>query len=205
MRRRFPPIESRRLSRRAACLRLGTGLPVVWAVAAKAAPLPKGPRAPPAEVAAALPDVRLHGSGRLTFFGLHVYDARLWVGGSFAPGAYATHPLALELEYARSLEGALIAERSLVEMRKLRGLPEPKARAWLAQLRGILPNVGPGDRLTGVQRPGQATQFFFNGQARGEVADAEFTSAFFSIWLSPGTSEPQLRLALLSPQAGGTP
>jgi hypothetical protein len=156
---------------------------------------------PPAEVAAALPDVRLHGSGRLTFFGLHVYDARLWVGNGFAPVAYESHPLALELEYARSLEGLLIAERSLFEIRKQRGLTEPKARAWLAQLQGILPDVAAGDRLTGVQRPGQATLFFFNGQVRGEVVDAEFTSAFFSIWLSPNTSEPRLRLALLQPQA----
>ena len=61
----------------------------------------------------------------------------------------------------------------------------------------IFPDVKAGDRLTGVQRPGEATRFFVNGQAGGEVRDAEFTRLFFGIWLSPRTSQPQLREALL--------
>ena len=58
-------------------------------------------------------------------------------------------------------------------------------------------DVKNGDRLTGIQRPGAAARFFFNGQFRGEVADAEFTRPFFGIWLSQRTSEPRLREQLL--------
>ena len=36
------------------------------------------------------------------------------------------------------------------------------------------------------------------GRTVGEVADAEFARLFFGIWLSPRTSEPQLRQALLA-------
>jgi Chalcone isomerase-like len=65
----------------------------------------------------------------------------------------------------------------------------------------LFPDVRGGDRLTGVQRPGQAARFFLNGVLRGEVPDADFTRLFFGIWLSPRTSEPRLRAQLL----GGTP
>jgi hypothetical protein len=57
--------------------------------------------------------------------------------------------------------------------------------------------VQAGDRITGVQRPREATRFFVNARAVGDVRDAEFTRLFFGIWLAPQTSEPRLRDALL--------
>ena len=75
----------------------------------------------PSEVVAALPGARLQGAGLLRFLGLRVYDIRLWTG-AIAVGAdwaqAAATPLALEIEYARALEGAQIAERTLKEMRR---------------------------------------------------------------------------------------
>jgi Chalcone isomerase-like len=177
----------------AASLALACHLPGAWA----STPLE---RKPPAEVLAALPDAQYRGGGKLTFFRLHVYDARLWVGSNFRPDTYEQQTLALELAYARSLNGELIAERSLVEMRKVSDVSPSQADSWLPQMKKMFPDVAVGDRITGVQFPGESTRFFLNGQPRGEVRDAEFTRAFFSIWLSPRTSEPKLRLALLMPQ-----
>jgi hypothetical protein len=151
----------------------------------------------PAEVAAELPGARLLGSGRLTYFGLSVYDARLWVGDGFAAEQYGTKPLALELEYARTLYGSLIAERSLDEMKRVGGFSDEQAQRWLDTMKKTFPDVNKGDRITGLQRPGEATRFFFNSAPRGEVRDADFTRRFFGIWLSPQTSEPKLRQALL--------
>ena len=37
-----------------------------------------------------------------------------------------------------------------------------------------------------------------NGKPTGEIRDAEFARLFFGIWLSPKTSEPELRAALLA-------
>ncbi len=68
----------------------------------------------------------------------------------------------------------------------------------------ILPDVKAGDRLTGVQRPGEGSRFFVNGQTSGEVRDAEFTRLFFDIWLSPRTSQPRLREALLGTKGNAT-
>ena len=40
-------------------------------------------------------------------------------------------------------------------------------------------------------------RFFVNGQLKGDVREPEFARFFFGIWLSPKTSEPTLRDALL--------
>jgi Chalcone isomerase-like len=155
--------------------------------------------APPAEVAAELTGARLLGSGRLTFLGLHIYDARLWAGDGFTADGFERHPIALELIYARTLYGKLIAERSLDEMKRIGGFSEEQGERWLASMKQTFPDVAKGDRITGVQRPQEAARFFHNGTSRGELRDAEFTRRFFGIWLSPQTSEPKLRLSLLGP------
>lgn len=175
---------------RRALLQAGAGAAAVvsWPVRASIAP---------PEIAAELPGVRLLGSGRLRFLGLQVYEARLWAPRPLADDDYARVPLALEIEYARRLVGRLIAERSIIEMRRVGPFDDARAERWQAQLAAILPDVDRGDRLTGVQLPGTAARFFANGRAIGEVRDAEFTRLFFGIWLSPQTSEPQLRAALL--------
>src|SRR5512141_3284102 len=65
-----------------------------------------------------LPGARLAGQGRLTWWGLEVYDARLWVPPGFAAADFADHPFALELRYLRELRGAAIAQHSIDEMRR---------------------------------------------------------------------------------------
>lgn len=151
----------------------------------------------PPEVAAELPGARLVGNGRLRFLGLAVYDARLWAPRTPSPEEWAALPLALEIEYARALAGLLIAERSIAEMRRVGAFGDAQAQRWQAQLAAIIPDVQAGDRVTGIQRPGEATRFFVNARPVGEVRDAEFTRLFFGIWLAPQTSEPRLRDALL--------
>ncbi len=157
----------------------------------------------PAEVAAELLGSRLLGAGRLTWFGLSVYDARLWAGERFSAAQFEREPLALELQYARTLQGKQIAERSLTEMQRFGAVSEADAARWLVLMTQLFPDVNRGDRLTGVHRPGEAARFYFNGKLLGEVRETDFARRFFGIWLSPQTSEPQLRLALIGgPRAG---
>lgn len=194
---KLPPSTTRRDWLRAAlALGLSVATPWSWAMSTTVA------KKPPEEVLAALPGAHYRGSGKLTFLRLHVYDASLWVQSNFNPEGFEKQALALELAYARSLKGELIAERSLVEMRKHIEVSPPQAELWLAEMKRIFPDVAAGDRITGLQFPGESTRIYFNGKLRGEVRDADFTRAFFSIWLSPRTSEPKLRLALLKPNLG---
>ena len=154
--------------------------------------------APPAEVATEIPGARLQGSGTLRFLALRVYDARLWTGATTVPGAdWAAAALALELEYARSLDGVRIAERSLTEMRRQGEIAADVAERWLGAMKQLFPDVKAGDRITGINVPGLGARFYINGRLKGEVRDLNFARYFFGIWLSPKTSEPALRDTLL--------
>jgi hypothetical protein len=152
----------------------------------------------PAEMLSEWPAARLQGSGRLRFLGLLVYDIRLWTSEPRLSGDdWARTPLALEIEYARALVGKLIAERSIEEMRRSGPIAAETEARWLGAMTDLFPDVKTGDRITGMQRPGSTTRFFYNGALRGEVRDADFTRRFFGIWLAPATSEPKLRESLL--------
>ena len=169
-----------------------------------AMPLPAAPSAAvqaPAEVAGVMPAARLQGSGTLRYFGLAIYEARLWAAPDFAPGRYDAHTFALELRYARKLNGSAIAERSITEMRRVGQFDPAQAKAWLEQMTQAFPDVKAGDRLTGVRGPGGVTRFYSNGQSTLSIADPEFGRLFFGIWLSGKTSEPALRRELIGPNS----
>ena len=186
------------LSRRHALIALGAG------AAGGLFPLVATAQGLPAEVAAELPGAKLQGSGRLRYFGLRIYEARLWAPAAVSATDWARTPLALELQYARSLVGRLIAERSLEEMRRQGEIDAARAERWLGRMKELFPDVSEGDRITGVKRPGEATRVFFNGSLRGELRDADFTRMFFGIWLSPQSSEPAMRDALLGAAKAGS-
>jgi hypothetical protein len=160
---------------------------------------------PPMEVQIELPGARLQGSARLRFFGLHIYDARLWVESDYpldspAREDFMRHDLLLEIQYARALAGKTIAERSLEEMERSGPLDKATAQSWLTFMVQTFPNVVDGTRLSALQKPSDAVRFFVDGKAAGELRDSEFARRFFGIWLSPLTSQPQMRQQLL----GGT-
>ena len=66
----------------------------------------------------------------------------------------------------------------------------------------MIPDVRTGDRVMGIHQPGVGAAFWVNDKNTGEIQDAEFARLFFGIWLSPNTSEPKLRDALLAGAAG---
>ncbi|HPM68406.1 MAG TPA: hypothetical protein PLX45_19245, partial [Piscinibacter sp.] len=47
--------------------------------------------AAPPEVVAELPGAQLLGNGRLSFLGLHIYDARLWIDEGFSADRFDRH------------------------------------------------------------------------------------------------------------------
>ncbi len=176
----------------------GAGL----AGAARANTPAAGAHPTPGEVASHLPGARLHGQARLRFLGMSVYDARLWAGTRLQPTDWMQAPLALELEYLRNLNGAQIAERSLAEMRKQADIAPTDGERWLAAMKASFPDVRAGDRITGLLQPGRGVRFFVNGSPKGEIAEPDFARLFFGIWLSPRTTEPAMRDALLGLERG---
>lgn len=155
----------------------------------------------PPEVAQSLPQGQALGAGRMRYLLWDVFDATLWTLAGFRGAQYFEHAFALELRYLRKLSGAALVDSSLQEMRRAGSLDASKEPAWTAAMQSAFADVQPGDRITGVHRPGAGARFYFNGRLRASVDDAAFARAFFGIWLSPSTSEPRLRSALLSGSA----
>jgi len=145
-----------------------------------------------------LAGARLVGQGSMRFLGFEVYRARLWAQPGFDADQYSAHPLALELTYQRNFTAEAIAKRSIEEMRRVGRFTPQQATRWQQALQAALPDVKPGDRLLGLYQPGTGAVFKMGGRVVGEVADAEFSRLFFGIWLSPQTSEPGLRQALIA-------
>ncbi|HEX7642867.1 MAG TPA: chalcone isomerase family protein [Burkholderiaceae bacterium] len=151
--------------------------------------------AAPPHIASALPEAHLAGAGTYRWFGLHVYDAELWVG----PQGYQAEaaPFALDLRYSHAFAGKNIAERSAAEIEKLGLGNSEQRRNWLAQMRACFPDVEDGTHLTGVFQPGSGVRYYRDGKAICDIADAQFAAAFFAIWLDPRTSAKSLRAELL--------
>ena len=143
-------------------------------------------------------EAQLQGHGLLTWFGLKIYSANLWMSkkNSSAQNILNQH-FALELHYQRKLEGVEIAKVSIEEIKRLNIGTDAQQSSWLRSMKSLFPNVEKGSRLTGIQAPGEATRFYRDGKLLGEITDPQFGTAFFSIWLDIKTREPALRHALL--------
>ena len=146
----------------------------------------------PAAVRDGATDWRQWGSGEMTWFGLSLYRATLWVAGD----SLEASPSALQLDYQRDIPRERLVQTSLDEMRRL-GADEAQLKRWEADLRRVFPEVKEGESIVGVHYPGRGASFYHQGQATGEVPDAEFARHFFAIWLDPASRSPALRAALL--------
>ncbi|HEX6735437.1 MAG TPA: chalcone isomerase family protein [Azonexus sp.] len=146
---------------------------------------------PPARADAdLLAGLKRWGSGEFRRFGFLVYEATLWAGDD-----PQRPPLALRLDYKRTIEGKAIADASIKEMRRFVS-DEAALRQWGERMRGIFPDVKPGDHILGVYRPDGA-RFYQEGRLLGSIEQPAFAEAFFAIWLDARTSAPDLRMALL--------
>ncbi|GAB3291880.1 chalcone isomerase family protein [Parahaliea aestuarii] len=133
------------------------------------------------------------GEARLQVLLWEVYHSRLYApDGRYHPDA---RPLRLEITYLRDIDSEALVEQTAKEWRHL-GLDHPSQEEWLALLSGLWPNVSEGDVLV-LNINEEGSQFSHNGETLGEIADADFGPSFLAIWVSPDTSRPELRRALL--------
>jgi len=136
---------------------------------------------------------KLVGSGQLTWWGLRVYDAKLYSpDGFYQPD----HPHAIQITYRFSFSREQLASRSLEEIERIHG-GRADREAVLQQLYAVFRDVSGGDQITGMHYPGQRAEFYSGDSLLGRIEDAPLASAFFSIWLDPATREPDLRARML--------
>lgn len=158
--------------------------------------------AAPSPIQTEISGARLAGHGAFRYFGMKIYDAQLWVGPKgYDAAAPTAAPLALDLNYARALDGKKIAVASRDEMAKLQVGSAAQRASWLTKMEAIFPNVQEGMHITGIYLPAFGAKFYLDGKPLGEIADPEFGHAFFAIWLDPKTTGGTLRDALLTDAA----
>ncbi|TSE35422.1 chalcone isomerase family protein [Tepidimonas charontis] len=174
-----------------------------WANAADPGSAPAEASTASPGAASLLPAAALVGAGTLRFFGIPIYEARLYAGLGWRADALGREPIVLELTHARRFRGRDIARRSIDEMRRAGPLEPADEAAWLRAMQRLFPDVQAGDRIAGLWQPGVGARFVHtspDGRIRvlGELADARFAERFFGIWLAATTSEPGLRQASLA-------
>ena len=149
----------------------------------------------PESATVGMPALKAVGGGLLRILGFRIYNAYLWTPN----GASFDHrkPYVLDIHYLRDFTAKQLAERSIDEMRDQGVGHDGVYRKWIAEMQRVFADVKEGDRLTGVATAARTAKFFYNGTFRGEIADADFTDAFFGIWLSDKSSQPRMRNQLL--------
>ncbi len=147
-----------------------------------------------ARAAQAAGELRLVGEAELRFMFWSVYHSRLYSeDGGYRDGQL---PLRMEIEYQLPVKRQALLERTAQEWDHL-GVEHPRQDQWLAALNRLWPDLEREDVLTlEVDADGVST-FFHNGEPLGRIADQAFADQFLAIWLSPDTSRPEVREALL--------
>ncbi|WLH15303.1 chalcone isomerase family protein [Pseudomonas hefeiensis] len=143
-----------------------------------------------------LPDARLVGQADFSWYGFDLYQARLW---SSASQPSLETPLALELNYRRSISKQTLVQASIEEMRRIAGksLDSGRLDSWTDDMRRSFVDVRAGSQITGLYLPGKGCRFYVDGRLTHEVDDPAFARFFFAIWLDPRTRYPALRQQLL--------
>ncbi len=138
--------------------------------------------------------LRLVGEARLTFLIWPVYDSRLYsIDGTYQQGEL---PLRLEIQYLRDVYAADLVKHTQSEWQR-QGLSPQDEQQWLDALSQLLPDVRKNDVLALVVDEQGRSAFLVNGQPLAQIEDPRFGEHFLGIWLSPNTSRPDLRQALL--------
>jgi hypothetical protein len=150
--------------------------------------------AKPAEVSPVVGASEPVGTGVLKRLFSKIYQAELWTDSR--PWSYDA-PFALSLTYYWSISGVDLVEKTLTEMRRQSPETADEDAGFAPILRVAFPDVQDGDRITAFFDPQKGVSFTYNGKSKGSIDSVAFARRFFDIWLSPQTSEPELRAQLL--------
>ena len=134
------------------------------------------------------------GEAKLTVLFWDIYESSLYTPtGQYHPDI---RPLRLEIKYLRQIKADDLIEQTAKEW-QAQGLHDSRHGAWLETLGTLWPDVRKHDVLAlSITEDGSAA-FTFNGEPLGVIEDPDFGSAFAGIWLSPTTTRPELRAALI--------
>ena len=150
---------------------------------------------PPREIASTIHAAAPLGKGTYTVLVITAYDAELWTD---AARWNMQKPFALRLRYHMGFSTDDFVSRSRSEMKHVDpSLTDAQLDAFARAMTPAFPPVKDGDTITALYRPGKPIAVFHNGAPTAVINARGFATPFFGIWLSPKTSAPGLRAALL--------
>jgi hypothetical protein len=141
--------------------------------------------------------MQLVGEARLQVLFWSIYDSRLFT----ADGTYESgeRPVRLEIQYLRDIDADDLVARTAQEWEQ-QGIRHERRAQWLEAMAELWPDIRENDTLALELDETNRSVFFHNGRELGTVEDPDFGQHFLDIWLSPDTSRPELRLALIGQQ-----
>jgi hypothetical protein len=155
---------------------------------------PLTPKPLPEPVNSQAPGIRPLGRGRETVWGIHVYDATLWVvGDRFTPA----EPHALDIEAGRKVSADTLVNTAMDEMRRLKLGNASQLASWQVEMKQLMPSVSSGDQVVLFCPTDAKTLVYYNGRRLGQVDDATLCPALMNVWLHPG-SKSGVRKSLLA-------
>ncbi|WP_281556330.1 chalcone isomerase family protein [Thalassomonas sp. RHCl1] len=137
--------------------------------------------------------LQLVGQAQLSVLFWDIYQSRLYTSsGRFSRDE---QQLLFEINYQRDISRKELVSATLEQWQHL-DIAESDYQQYLPYLKALWPDVSAGDTLT-LFSDGSGSAFYFNGRYLGKIRDEKFAGMFLDIWLSPRTSRPGIRKALL--------
>ncbi len=137
------------------------------------------------------PELPLVGSGTLKWFGLRIYDVE------YREAADGCTPRILRITYARRIPAHRLIKATREQWQEIGLEGETRQRRWLKEAGALWPDIKPGEYLQLMVDEAGKSHFSGSGGYLGTIEDPAFGNAFIAIWLSPNTSEPELRAQLI--------
>lgn len=143
------------------------------------------------------PELQKVGDARYSKFGFKLYDAELWATSDRVFELDAQQSYALSLRYLRNITKDKLVSATAKEWQRLAPVSDEQIASWTESIDAIWPDVQTGSVLTCIVFPNNRTEFYYDDQKIGEIADARFGLAFLNIWLDEASQFSKQRQALL--------
>lgn len=151
------------------------------------------------------------GSARFSVLFWDIYDSRLltpsgtythseqtsYIREKTASNKSSPH-LLFEIRYLRDISKEDLINKTIEQWQHL-GINERSYKAYIQALEALWPNITAGDNLSLLIEHNRSV-FYYNNDLIGAVSNNKvlpFGALFLDIWLSPQTSQPELRKELL--------
>lgn len=138
-------------------------------------------------------DLKLVGRAQFSVLFWDIYQSSLYTTSGDFDGAVSG--TLFKISYQRAITKQELLNKTIEQWQHLR-IAEEEYLPYVPQLNTIWPDIEEGDNLTFFVE-GNSSKFYFNGRIIGVIEGKDFAPLFLAIWLSPQTSQPQLRRSLL--------